>query len=466
MSFVFKNTTDSGIVIGREKTPYEKTLNMYYAIPIILTFFAFVLLLTVGQGSFKNWILNIVDYWKVDQKTLIETVHREMEFVGTAVWTLTTILSAFVAFYYSALGYRNYGLTNRNIISYTYGSCFIPSLVALNALIVILMTMTYYVKWYTRFYLLAGYSFFLQALLICLCVFGTTQYNAFQTIRHIEVLQFKALYGIYVCSEKQNRKGRNKKIVYYMQYILESEEVLSEKKDIMNDILVTPYEKFYPFISKDFSILFERQYKNFSLIADYASRTPENVSEMYEILYSVMDKICYAVEKSTDKEIQQNKLGLYISFSALFHAFIPKKELYNKWAFFVYLLNKVVKNEELRRVLVLYMLSSIQFLIRSERLDTNNEKELKEIERCFREIKVQAEFEEYIEGIYNKKNPESEIVASLRKVINSWGMITGMDKKMRAETIYEVEQCLRKNGDVTSSLLRYLIHFCLGGKEK
>ena len=44
MSFVFKNTTDSGIVIGREKTPYEKTLNKYYAIPIILTFFAFVLL--------------------------------------------------------------------------------------------------------------------------------------------------------------------------------------------------------------------------------------------------------------------------------------------------------------------------------------------------------------------------------------------------------------------------------------
>ena len=40
-----------------------------------------------------------------------------------------------------------------------------------------------------------------------------------------------------------------------------------------------------------------------------------------------------------------------------------------------------------------------------------------------------------------------------------------MDKKRRAETIYEIEQCLCKNGDVKSDLLQYIIHFCLGGKK-
>ena len=391
MSLAIDNTANVDITIGREKTPYEKKVNGRYATPIALTIIAFYVLLTVAQVDFKNWILSVIEYWGIDQKEFIDTLHGEMGFVGTAVWTLTTIVSAFVAFYYSALGYRNYGMTNRNIISCTYGTCFIPALVALNALVVLFMTITYYVKWYTRVYLMAGYSFFLQALLICFCVFATTQYNAFKTILRIEVLQFNALYGMCPSSDGKRRISRNEKNIYYMQYILGSEEVLTENCGIINDILVIPYEKHYSFISKDFTVLFERQYRNFALIADYVSGNPGDASEMYEILYSVMGRICHAVERSAEKEVAQNNLSFYISFSALCHAFLPEKKLHNKWAFFIFLLNRIVKDEKKRRVLVIQMLASVQFLARAEKFDLKDEEEMRGMEKCFRQIKLQDE---------------------------------------------------------------------------
>lgn len=94
------------------KTKYEKKLNIILFIIILVSLVFPFYWMTIGRDTFRCFVFELL------KKTgnlpqIVDNLHTNMDFIGTAVWTLTTILSAFVTLYYGALGYRNYGIANR-----------------------------------------------------------------------------------------------------------------------------------------------------------------------------------------------------------------------------------------------------------------------------------------------------------------------------------------------------------------
>lgn len=462
--------------IGRRKTPYDRVFNYSYLLVILVTFALSMLILFEYQYEFQNLVLEILFFFHMPQGEFLCTLRQSMDFVGNSVWTLTTILSAFVAFYYSSLGYRNYGMANRSIISFRYGTGFIPALVAFNALIVAMMTGAYYLEWHTGFYFLAVYSCCIQAALMCFCVLATTQYNTAETIINVEKRQFYSLYGYryyvtekYIKKDKRGKKSKpdQEEFVYYLQYILSGEEEFWEKKEIIRSILLMPYTSRYLIFNENTLLLYQRQYKNFSLLAEYAVKKTEDASDIYELLYAVMDEIFTALDKNTMLDDKQMKEGIYISYSALCNAFLTKNALPEKWVFVLYLMNSKVRSIELRKELTVELLMIIQYLEGMGKLSLDDVDEMREIEKCFRKIEIENGFSAYIENIFGR-NKDTEIRKILRKVTQLWSETTSLDKAKSRAITYEIEANFYKPDKMPKNrlyhLVYYLIHNCLGGR--
>lgn len=452
-------------MLDKCRSKYEKILNLKYTLTIVVTLIIVILGLTVGQDELQESVLNVLSLRSIDAVTFMQNIYCEMDFVGTAVWTLTTILFAFIVFYYSALGFRNYGLANRKLIALKYGTCFIPVLVCLNAVSVLSMTVFYYIAWHTAFYLLAAYSFFIQIILICLCVYSSTQYNAVKTIISVETEQFYSLYGHPSKKFQKQNKIAPDKIVYYMRYILNGEEMLAEKKRIISSVLLIPFQREYSFIKEDLSVLYARQYKNFKYISDYAAKNQEEASEVLNMISSVMAATYTLINSGAEDVI---KAKLYVAYSALFNALLSERGLQNKWTLIEYLINSSILSEQLRMELSVVLFMVIQYLSCSEQIIFTDGDEIREIEKTFREIKIQQNFLSYMDYMYllhketDRKSPE---IDNYRQMILAWGELTNLNKMQCYEMVYEIETKVYNSKEQTSGLIFYLQNYCIGGEK-
>lgn len=271
----------------REKRNFEKS-NDYFLCSIIIvlpTIYIIANVLNENQGL-KDKLTRLLIAFGMNEKYILNNVCSQADFLGNAVWTLTTILAAFMVLHYSSIGNNTYGVKNRKIISYTCGTFFIPEILIFNIAVVLCMTFAYYVKSFATFFLLAIYSILLQLLLIFGSIFLTSQRVCFRVILHVEEKQFHEL-----CEVVRNNKvlfhklgvisNKENAFVYHSDMILKGQDSLTEKFEIIQNILYIPfnieYQKFFLYVDGIYYYL----YQNMRVVVSYIG---EHVNERQKLV--------------------------------------------------------------------------------------------------------------------------------------------------------------------------------------
>lgn len=416
----------------------EKKLNKAYLFAVLLIFVVLLFYIVSDFEVATNFLRKYLEKECGENPTL--------EFLGTAVWTLTTILSAFILFYYGSLSTRNYGVSNRKIIAYTFGTMFIPFLVAFNAVVVGVMTIAYYISYCELFFLSAGYSCFLQVVLMYCCISVTSQLTAFKTIVRIEEKQFR----MSTLQEENN-------IVFFVERIVEGDEIWSEKAKIIEHIWTIPFSQKYAIIDQNPRILHMQQYNNSKYLAAYAEKSLKNEMDVYSTLYQIM--------KNIDKKLLDTYVTMehsyilrnYIAYGALFLAILSRDSLYNKWAFVEHLVNNV--NETMRMRIIAELMMAVVYLQDSQQLIIEEKENILEIEKCFRNIKMDCDFNEFVNNTY--KGGRSEEAYILNVVIESWLGMTSFSPIKKFSAIRKIEKVVYDSENTSNRAIRYLILYVL-----
>ncbi len=359
---------------------YEKRLAPGWFLSIPLSLLALMLIWIWGCGWIRRLLRAVCDY-----DLLYSNLRNKMDFLGTAVWTLTTILSAFVTLYYSSLGSRNYGLQNRKIISYSYGSVFIPFLVIWNGIVACGMTYYYYTGGLRGFYLLSGYSFFLQAYLISLCVYSTTRYKAFKTIIRIEQAEFgelcmkerEAILAPDSAGAEAGFQREKERFVYHLDSVLRWNEPMTEKQEMIRHILLLPLGDTMLEVHRVPRAMYAYLYHNFRLIVSHMKgrvRTDSDMNDILEIeeIYNIIYKSLPQTGENPAADPNMLKIaGVY--YGAFFNAFLAEKMLSDRWKAISYIMNEIVKDDELRRFLILELIIAAQLQASLENLSLDGD---------------------------------------------------------------------------------------------
>lgn len=376
---------------NRERS-YEHRINSKYFLTIIgITIMVFLVDIFFRE-NLKNWFIYLIRFFNESETEMICRMKNEVEFLGSAVLTLSTILGAFIIFYYSSLGYRNYGISNRKIISYTYGSLFIPLVLTINAIIVLYVIYTFYAALYVEFYSFCSYSFVLQVFLMAVCIKSSSQAKCYRVLLRIEEEQFQTICKAFQTVERQEinakihmyqgqEEHRKNLSVYHIDNIMKHSETLSEKFEILQAILMLPFDVQYEDKMYDqgtYSFL----YHNMILVVDYLKVHPGETQKLYTAFYENIDLIQKSF--SDKQETQYRKLA--ICLSAYFHTLVSKK-LNEKYEFFIYIINGIISDRDTKDVLVMSYFESIIFLwyeCRYDFEDKETRRELVEFIKAFR----------------------------------------------------------------------------------
>ena len=429
-----------------KKKTIKKFYKRYILSIMLVTAGIFWLLVSVDNTWIKEQVLETGHFFtpEFDEYALIQRLNEEMEFVGTVIWTMTTILSGFVIMYYEMLGYRNFGLTNRMIIACICGSMFIPGLVGLNAVVVCMMTCMFYFRISTDFYILAIYSCFLQGLLIFFCVFPTSQFMTRRVIVKLEKRQFK--YYLNKISGSDSFEAATRECDHYIKFVLGSDELLEDKVKLSLDIVLVPFRTRYRKTGYTLAALYSYEYKNLLLIASYMEKNKEDFSGMKELLFWTVEKITGqfrsgAVPGESEKlgDLEYNS-EVIVFYSAFFNVFIPRKELENRWEIVDYIINDIDLSIKLKRLIVAELILSISFLKVTGQVGVWNEMEYRIVEDCFRKISDCHGMRNYLKNLelFNKKQKNASKILSL--VLQLWATEITDNIRSRWEIIFLIMQ--------------------------
>lgn len=423
----------------------KKFYKRYILAIMLVTAGIFWLLVFIDNACIKEQVLDVGHFFtpEFDEYALIQRLNEEMEFVGTVIWTMTTILSGFVIMYYEMLGYRNFGLTNRMIIACICGSMFIPGLVGLNAVVVCMMTCMFYFRISTDFYILAIYSCFLQGLLIFFCVFPTSQFMTRRVIVKLEKWQFK--YYLKKILESDSFEAATRECDHYIKFVLGSDELLEDKVKLSLEIVMVPFRTRYRKTRYTLAALYSYEYKNLLLIASYMEKRKEDFSGMKELLFCTVQKITrqfrsVAVPGEPEKlEDLEYSSDVIVFYGAFFNVFIPRTELENRWEIVDYVINDIALPVKLKRLIVAELILSVSFLKVTGQVGVWNEMEYRIVEDCFRKISDCHDMRNYLKnlGLFNKKQKNASKILSL--VLQLWAMDVD-NIRSRWEIIFRVIQ--------------------------
>lgn len=442
---------------AEERPKYAKRFNrpllcIIIGIPSLLIF----LITVFFQEHFRDALLDFVKLFNVDSVLFVCSLKENPDFLGTAVWTLTTILSAIVILYYSIINYRNFGFTNRQIISYTYGSFTIPILIIYNTVIVLLMTIMYYTLYYTAFYLLAVYSFSLQLFLIFICIYSTTRFKAHKTILLVEKKSFEQYcqkvkesgteedyeeLSLLIEEEKES-------LLSSLYSIMNGEETLAEKIDIIIKVLNISF--CFQFTDDAcwnllyYDSIYRYQQNNFKILATYIDE--EKKAYVIHELYSIIYKAIRWIRKQDCLHIKKTQLFMW--YGALFNAFIPKKTIENKWNLLIYIIDGFFQ-KEVREILFLELICAIQFQIYIGNLELKNKSEMDNIIWNIRKL---SDF-----SALNIKKTFNVNEKLFQELILSWAGNTTDKRSNQYWIYYEIKKAIK--GEGRHDFIDYTIKF-------
>lgn len=455
-----------------------------FCITIIILVFMLFVILCISDQKVKEIVLEIVQklYSDIDSNRFEDNLCCNKEFIGTTIWTLTTILFGFLILYYEMLGHRNFGLTNRLIISLICGSWFIPILLGLNSFIVCLMTFMFYMDHDVDFYLLAIYSFVLQGIIIFFCVYPTSQRKTEKVILKNEGRQILEEYN--TIKERTHDLGKRTKM-QFIQKILSSDELLEDKIDIISQILVKPFELRLYDPARVSKIFYEYFCSKFALLALYISRNSDERDKLYEMIYQTInmllreeirkpgikerDRYCqimndngYKVNNNEEFLMGLKYIKLYAFFGALFQSFICQKELINCYDMIAYILNDLIyplgcqdKNRKrLKQVLIVELILCTQFLKVTGQISLRDEKFVDKLLIGLKKIEYEDEIEREVMKTISGQE-KLYFVRIFPELIFPWVDDIAMDKKDKYELLYKFKQSIQN--DTEDDFYSYLM---------
>lgn len=381
---------------------------------------------------------------------LIEKLNNHMDFLGTAVWTMTTILSGFIIMYYETLGYKNFGLPNRKIISFTCGSFFIPGLVAINAAVVGIMTYMYYIHSCADFYVLAIFSCLLQGILIFYCIYPSTYRKAFRTIIDIEEKCFKEY-----CASKSSE------LANLLNFVLEGDEPLSEKTEISQRILAIPFYVEYTKEENTLNAIFNYCYTKSNSMLIYIDKNPTKIQQIYDFYYATIQNAVNLFGSELKGNSQLNKENkfvfpsrneflygdrtaaiMYAYFGGIFHVFITEDRHKEKWTFLNYIINYIMDDTGIKEFLIVELLMSVKFLVLTNQIDLALE--IDQIASVIKEMKSKIKLADVIRKLFDEQystySVERQIFNDLLKV---WVADMTEGDINKYEIIYAIKETFR-----------------------
>ncbi len=373
-----------------------------------------------------------------DSQMVLENMVNNAGFLGNSVWMMATILSGAVIFYCSLLGYKSYGIPNRQLIAYSAGSWSLPLLVASTFVMVLLMTSAYYTSYFTLFYFWAVYSLMPQVIAYIYCMRYCSRKQCFRIILKVEGRQYKWLQKKLLsvsAAEEYSQKDeeavqiRNnevcEKLIFHTQLVMSGEETLEEKMELIQKILFVPFSRYEYRCAgrqKDLQGIYLYIYQNVKRVLQYSSEVISDfeADQFYFMIYENIKKIeriydeeaCRIDlgeigdfgEKQTDEyPLYWEKLAVYLS--AVFHAVLPERNMRNRWKFVLYIVNDLIAPEEEKRLVIGVLLCSIEYLGHRGLLDINPEGNVipgsGEDNKCINDY---VEIEECLELLYLREN--------------------------------------------------------------
>lgn len=149
---------------------YRLTIVPCIVVLIVLAEFLMVLCCRVSFQPAIMFFFQICN-WELANQDIIFFIKQHMDLLATVTWTQMAILGAFVVYFLGSVKEYRYGIPIRKIISYFYGSFFIPILTVFAVFSVLMMTASYYVKDYVRFYDFSIMAIALQlGVMVCVSV--------------------------------------------------------------------------------------------------------------------------------------------------------------------------------------------------------------------------------------------------------------------------------------------------------
>lgn len=394
----------------------------YYTIErkLSILIFTFMMLLTiVVLCGIMNWGDSLQDIFE----SVLAWLNQDAEQVfckmreyasswSDTIWTMVTVSASAIVFYYGALSYKNFGVQNRRIISYTVGSWFVPICVFLTVSFVVFMTYYFYIDHYTEFYLISAYIMVIQGIIIILCIYETSNAHCFRVIIKVEKRQYMKLRKMIQHLENENTNGYNyeieaekSSIIYHTDMAMKGEESMSKILSLIKGILLVPFSikklKQSP-LSIDNKAIYYYIYQNARHTLNHIS--DENIDvgsqDFFSLLYENIDRVYGMHNVETDNAVQKNnRIKLAVYLSSLFHAILPVSQIENRWQFAGYVINAIIKEKSHKDLMIGVLLCSIAYLnyrklllpdINEETLTKDgsfqNSGEIKEIESCLSSI--------------------------------------------------------------------------------
>lgn len=286
----------------------------------------------------------------MDYTVVLQRMKDELSFLGTSIWTMTTMLVSAMIFYYGIQNNKNYGVPNRKIIAYMYGSLYIPIVVILIIFVVAVMTYAYYISAYDLFYFFSAAAIVFQLEIIYLCLSASSNANCFKAIIKVEKIQYNWIQEVMAKDkdedtnydlEMQRRYSAN---IFHVDMIMSGEETLVEKLEIIQNILLIPLysnrdndrmklqdlKAIYYYISQNIRLV----------IRDLEKQEQQR---LYSILY---ETIRWYSQKYEQEKNNGYKKQIYIFLSALLHEILKMDVFENKQEFVMYIIKNVLESEE------------------------------------------------------------------------------------------------------------------------
>lgn len=431
--------------------------------------------------SAASYLLNLIC---AQPEQVIVFIEKEAGFWGSAIWTLTSMVAAFTIFYYSSLGTKNYGMTNRKLLSYSYGPYFIPMLLASIFFLAIWMSAAYYLEAYTKFFIVSGYSFLLQVFLIFLCILSTSGEWGQKKILDMERETYRRLY-------KDMQAGELRKIKFHADTITRGTDDSEEMFSILRRIFEIPFQwtveelslsekerkkmrrnssveknipVMYDFTSDDLfgnqelETLFYYVFQNMKIMVENTSNKSEAAvpNEMYEMLYELIEELEELLSEKADERFRMKKL---MFLSAVFQV-VMVTEAALGWNFIAHVIDSSVTDPEEKRMVIGIYLASVGYLLVSGQLESglldrglNEEQERERLCRLEKLADNICQF--HFHGWRMDADLEKMMGDRLSVMIPAWARRTTGKSLQEPEVVYQIINSL-KTPSLDSSLDRLM----------
>ncbi len=313
--------------------------------------------------------------------------YDKMDLTGTSVVALFSILSAFIVFYCSTLRYTNYGISNRKVIAYTVGTWFLPYMLLADGISVVMMFFGYLNNICDLFYVSAVWSCLTLVILIVLSLLPAFRLVCSKVIFNVVKKQYIDMCNNLLIDNptidrlkfKSHEERDISNCVYHCSMVIGSDESLTDRMRLINDLLRIPYGISGKRRIKSITDFYEKHHgkesymcmhfflhNNMVCIARYLTDHPEDA----KYIFTCFIEYIQAINKNFSHGYK-NFMKILICFGALFTAMIPEIDrkygkgsgademVGNFYDFLDHVLNTVIKANKLRALILLEFIHAL-----------------------------------------------------------------------------------------------------------